>query len=79
MAAVGETPKVAMHEILPARIAIVHSWLNTQNEGWFRIAFDKLKIPYTYISDQKLHEIANLRDRFDVILFGPTPGSSTPT
>jgi len=41
-----------------------------------RIAFDKLKIPYTYISDQKLHEIANLRDKFDVILFGPTPGSS---
>ena len=74
--AVAEAPKVTMHEILPARIALVHTWLNTQNEGWYRIAFDKLKIPYTYISDQKLRETANLREKFDVILFGPTPGSS---
>ena len=74
--AVAAAPKVAMHDIVPARIALVHSWLNTQNEGWYRIAFDKLKIPYTYISDQKLREIKNLREKFDVILFGPTPGSS---
>ena len=74
--AVAEAPKVTMHDILPARIALVHTWLNTQNEGWYRIAFDKLKIPYTYISDQKLRETANLREKFDVILFGPTPGSS---
>jgi hypothetical protein len=76
VAATAEAPKVAMHETAPARIAIVHTWLNTQNEGWFRIAFDKLKIPYRYISDQKLREIPNLREKFDVIVFGPVPGTS---
>lgn len=71
-----QLPQVAMHESSSPRIALVHSWINTQNEGWYRIAFDRLKIPYTYISDQNLAKIANLRDQFDVILFGPTPGSA---
>ena len=40
------------------RIAIVHTWINTQNEGWYRIEFDRLGIPYDYISDQNLGKIA---------------------
>ena len=74
--AVGELPKVPMHEIAAPRIAVVHTWTNTQNEGWYRIALDQLKIPYEYISDVKLGKIANLRERFDVILFGPVGGTS---
>ncbi len=73
---VRELPKVALHELAAPRVAIVHSWLNTQNEGWFRIAFDRTGVPYDYISDQKLKSIADLRSRYDVILFGPTPGNS---
>ena len=73
---IGEMPKVAMHAVAAPRIAMVHSWINTQNEGWYRIAFDAMKIPYTYISDHKLRDTANLRDQFDVIIFGPTPGNS---
>ncbi|MBS1875910.1 MAG: hypothetical protein JSU00_22030 [Acidobacteria bacterium] len=74
--AAGDAPTVASHELAAPRIALVHSWLNTQTEGWYRIAFDRLKIPYEYISDQKLREITDLRARYDVIIFGPTPGAS---
>ncbi len=74
--AAREVPKVATHELATPRIALVHTWLNTQNEGWYRVAFDRLQIPFDYISDQKLKTIANLRDKYDVIVFGPTPGSS---
>ena len=73
---VAEMPKVAMHALAVPRIAMVHSWLNTQNEGWYRIAMDTAGVPYTYISDHKLRETANLRDKYDVIIFGPTPGNS---
>ena len=65
-----------MHPLAAPRIAFVHSWLNTQNEGWYRIAFDTLKIPYEYISDQKLRLIPDLRAKYDVIILGSTPGSA---
>jgi len=74
--AVDEVPKVALHEIAAPRIALVHSWLNTQSEGWYRYAFDHLKIPFEYISDQTLRRISDLRAKYDVIILGPTPGSS---
>jgi len=67
-------PGVSKHKLAAPRIALVHTWISTQNEGWYRIAFDKLRIPYTYISDQKIAQIANLRERFDVIIFGPVAG-----
>jgi hypothetical protein len=73
---VRDLPKVAMHQLATPRIALVHSWLNTQSEGWYRIAFDQLKVPYDYISDQTLARTPNFRERWDVILFGPTPGSA---
>ena len=45
------------HDIRPPRVALVHSWLETQNEGWVRYAFDQLGVPYTYISDQSLRPL----------------------
>ena len=50
--AVDELPKVAQHPLAVPRIALVHTWVNTQDEGWYRIEFDRLGIPYDYISDQ---------------------------
>ena len=76
VAAVAEAPKVAMHDVAAPRIALVHTWTNTQNEGWYRFALDSLKVPYEYISDQKLRAIPDLRSLYDVILFGPTPGTA---
>ncbi len=47
-------PQVARHELDLPKIALVHSWLNTQNEGWVRYAFDALAIPYIYLNVQQL-------------------------
>jgi zinc carboxypeptidase len=74
--AVDKLPEVKTHEIATARIAIVHTWTNTQNEGWFRIEFDRLQIPYSYISDHVIRDTPNLREKYDVILFPPVGGSA---
>ncbi len=74
--AVDKLPEVKMHSLAVPRIAILHSWTNTQNDGWYRIEFDRLQIPYTYISDQVVRNSANLRDKFDVIVFPPLGGSA---
>jgi hypothetical protein len=69
--AVDKIPEVANHPVGVPRIALVHTWLNTQDEGWYRIELDRLGIPYEYISDQKLGRMTNLREKYDVIIFGP--------
>ena len=73
--AVASAPTVKTHELVVPRIGYVHSWSNTQNEGWVRMAFDKLKIPYTYFGDTKLRE-RNLRQKYDVIIFPHVGGTA---
>ncbi len=73
---VDKLPDVKTHEISVPRIAIVHTWTNTHNEGWYRIEFDRLQIPYTYISDQTIRKTPNLREKFDVLIFPPVGGSA---
>jgi hypothetical protein len=73
---VDKLPEVKTHELAVPRIAIVHTWTNTQNEGWFRIEFDRLQIPYTYISDHVIRNTPNLREKFDVLIFPPVGGSA---
>ncbi|HEX7123673.1 MAG TPA: M14 family zinc carboxypeptidase [Gemmatimonadaceae bacterium] len=63
----GAVPDVRRHELDLPRIGLVHSWLNTQNEGWVRYAFDVVGIPYTYLSVQQLKDRVLLR-RFDVLV-----------
>jgi Zinc carboxypeptidase len=74
--AVDKLPAVKTHILSVPRIAILHTWTNTQNDGWFRIEFDRLQIPYTYISDQVIRNTPNLREKFDVIIFPPVNGSA---
>ena len=74
--AVDKLPEVKTHELAAPRIAIVHTWTNTQNEGWFRIEFDRLKIPYDYISDHVLRDTPNLKEKYDVIIFPPVGGTA---
>lgn len=50
------------------RIALLHSWRNTQDDGSIRYALDGWGIPFTYLPEDRLRE-GDLRDRFDVILF----------
>ena len=68
----AEEPKVARHEVAVPRIAVLHTWTSTQNEGWFRLALEETGVPYTYISDTVVRATPDLRGKFDVILFPPT-------
>jgi hypothetical protein len=69
--AVSDAPQVKTHAIKAARVALMHTWINTQNEGWWRLALDKLGVPYSYISTQDVAKDAELRAKYDVILFAP--------
>jgi hypothetical protein len=64
---VGSVPSVARHDLDLPRIGLVHSWQNTQNEGWVRYAFDRFAIPYTYLSTQQLRDSSRLA-RLDVLV-----------
>ena len=66
--------KIATHALATPRVALVHNWQNTQNDGWYRTAFEQLKIPYTYIADTKLRVSSDLRNQFDVIILPPMGG-----
>lgn len=68
---VDKIPEVANHAVGAPRIALVHTWLNTQDEGWYRVELDRLGIPYDYISDQDVSRTPNLRSKYEVIIFGP--------
>ncbi|MEW6128172.1 MAG: M14 family zinc carboxypeptidase [Acidobacteriota bacterium] len=70
-------PTVKTHAIKAPRIAIMHTWLSTQDEGWWRLEFDRLKIPFDYISTQDAAKDANLNAKYDVIIFAPV-GRSNP-
>ena len=72
--AVDSMPKVRSHAVSVPRVAYIHTWNNTQDEGWVRYAFDYMGIPYTYFADQKLAD-PKLLDNYDVVIF-PSAGTS---
>jgi hypothetical protein len=65
---------VPRHELDLPRVAIYHSWYDTQDEGWARYTFEMLGIPYTSIDKDDLRA-GSLRGRFDVILVPSFNGS----
>jgi hypothetical protein len=67
---VAAAPTVKTHPISAPRIAMMHTWLSTQSEGWWRLEFDRLGVPYDYISTQKAAGL-DLRSKYDVIVFAP--------
>ncbi len=71
MTGLSSAPSVKTHLVKAPRIAILHTWLSTQDEGWWRLAFDDLKIPYEYINTQTVANAADLNARYDVIVFPP--------
>jgi hypothetical protein len=64
--------KAPRHPVGVPRVALLHTWVNTQNEGWFRLALDECEVPYAYISDRDVRETPDLKARHDVILFPPS-------
>ncbi|HKA37665.1 MAG TPA: M14 family zinc carboxypeptidase [Thermoanaerobaculia bacterium] len=69
--ALAAAPDVARHALRAPRIALVHTWLTTQDEGWWRLALDEAKIPYDYINTQTIAAASDLSSKYDVILFPP--------
>jgi hypothetical protein len=74
--AVNAAPSVRSHSVQLPRIAFIHTWIETQNEGWVRHALEEMGVPFTYMSSQRLKD-AGLLDRFDVVLFPHVSGPST--
>jgi hypothetical protein len=72
--AAAAAPSVKTHPLRAARIAMMHTWQSTQAEGWWRLEFDRLGVPYDYISTQKAAVEADLRSKYDVIVFAPGGG-----
>ncbi|WP_205590096.1 M14 family zinc carboxypeptidase [Sphingomonas paeninsulae] len=72
--AVAAAPAVASHTLTVPRIGYVHSWLRTQDEGWWRAALDHYGIPYDYFADTTLKKL-NLRAKYDVLIY-PTVANS---
>ena len=73
--ALDAAPSVPMHPARAPRVAIMHTWISTQTEGWWRQAFDFLHIPYSYINVQNAAADPNLNAKYDVIIFPPGGGS----
>ncbi len=68
---VAAAPTVKTHAIRTPRIGYVHTFQSTQDEGWWRMEFDRLKVPYDYISTQLIAKEANLNAKWDVLVFPP--------
>ena len=70
--AVADAPSVKTHPVKAARIAMMHTWLSTQDEGWWRLAFDQLQSAVTTTSARRTsRKDANLKAKYDVIIFAP--------
>jgi hypothetical protein len=69
--ALAAAPSVKTHAVRTPRIGYIHTWIGTQDEGWWRMEFDRLKIPYDYVSTQVIAKEGNLNGRWDVLVFPP--------
>jgi hypothetical protein len=69
---IAAEPSVKTHPVRAARVALLHTWLNTQEGGWWRLGLDKMQIPYDYINTQTVSRDGELHSKYDVILFPPT-------
>ena len=74
--ALDTAPSVKTHPLRAARVAMMHTWDATETEGWWRQAFDVLRIPYDYISVQDVAKDADLNAKYDVVIFGPGGGGA---
>ncbi len=58
-----------------ARIALVHTWTSTQDEGWGRIALDQMGVKYDYVSVHAVRDTKDLKAKYDVILMPQARGT----
>lgn len=60
------------------RVALMHTWFTTQDEGWWRLALESMGVPYDYISTQDVAATPELHAKWDVILFPPVSSRVSP-
>ncbi len=72
--ATDEDLEVPVTPVGTPRVAVMHTWSNTQDEGWLRMGLDEYGVPFDYISVHEARDNANLRDSYDVILLGQVRG-----
>ncbi len=68
-------PKVPTHSLDPPKLALYHTWVSTQPDGWARYTLEQFGVPYTYINDDDVRR-GGLRSRFDVIIVADQGGVS---
>lgn len=67
----SSVPAVPSHPFHLPRLALLHTWFSTQDEGWYRLALEELGLPYEYIATSEVASLGDLRARYDVILMAP--------
>lgn len=72
----GEFDTNAGRPITLPKIAVYHSWFDTQAEGWARYTLEQKGIPYTSIDKDDL-KAGNLNRKFDVILIPHLRGDAS--
>lgn len=73
--ALSRPPNAASHDADPPRIALWHSWADTQNPGWVRFTLDEAKVPYTHIMKERV-KAGGLKREFDVLIVPAFRGSA---
>ena len=59
----------ARHTLDMPRVAVLHTWSRTQDEGWARFSLDQQGLRYDYVGEDRIGEMGDLRSRYDVIVF----------
>ncbi|UCG88206.1 MAG: hypothetical protein JSW71_06585, partial [Gemmatimonadota bacterium] len=72
----SSVPDVPTHPVVAPRVAVMHTWSNTQTEGWLRLGLDEYAIPYDYISVHEVRDEPSLIDKYDVIVMGPSSSNA---
>lgn len=57
------------------RVAVYHTWYNTQDEGWTRYTFEERRIPFTSIDKDDL-KAGSLKSKYDVIILPRIRGNA---
>ena len=68
--ALPEVPSVGAHDAPAPRLGVWVPWADTDAMGWIRYTLDREQVPYTYLRDEDVRA-GRLRDRVDVIVYGP--------
>lgn len=60
-------PDVEMHAVDLPRVALLHSWVSTQDAGWARYSLDTAGVPFTLLEKDEVRA-GELRGKYDVIV-----------